>query len=132
MSQLREYIDKHPSEAQRLVSLNYDQLIELLSQAERLRKEKQQKAEQKKTKLIKAGGGRQPKLNVSDQVLLIVTYLDHLPTFQMLKIQFGISESAAHYIFHYWIKILRELLPASLVEQEKKRIFMGMNRRNIK
>lgn len=49
----------------------------------------------------------------------------------MLGIQFGISESAAHYIFHYWIKILRELLPASLVEQEKKRIFMGMGGRNI-
>lgn len=66
MSQLREYIDKHPSEAQRLVGLNYDQLIELLGQAERLHKEKQQKAEEKKTRLIKAGGGRQPKLNVSD------------------------------------------------------------------
>ncbi|WP_228061200.1 helix-turn-helix domain-containing protein [[Phormidium] sp. LEGE 05292] len=43
-----------------------------------------------------------------------------MPTFQMLGVQFGVSESAANYIFHYWLGIFRELLPASLVEQVKK------------
>jgi hypothetical protein len=38
----------------------------------------------------------------------------------MLGVQFGIGESTANYIFHRWIKILRELLPASLLEQVKK------------
>lgn len=120
MSQLREYIEKHPSETQRLVGLNYNQLMELISQAERLYNQKQLAVEPKKTRIIKAGGGRRPKLSLSDQVLLTLVYLHHLPTFQMLGVQFGVSESAAHYIFHNWLKILRELLPSSLVEQVKK------------
>lgn len=120
MSQLREYIEKHPSETQRLVGLDYEPLMELISQAEKLHHQKQRVVEVQKTRLIKAGGGRQPKLSVSDQILLTLVYLHHLPTFQMLGVQFGVSESAANYIFHYWLGILRELLPASLVEQVKK------------
>lgn len=122
MSQLREYIEKHPSEAQRLVGVDYQQLIELISLAEKLHKQKQVAVEQRKTRIIKGGGGRQPKLNLNDQVLLTLVYLHHLPTFQMLGVQFGVSESAANYIFHYWLGILRELLPASLVEQVKKNV----------
>jgi hypothetical protein len=121
MSQLREYIEKHPSEAQRLVGPYYAQLMELISQAERLHNQKQLATEQKKTRIIKAGGGRQPKLSLSDQVLLTLIYLHHLPTFQMLGVQFGVSESAANYMFHYWLGILRNLLPASLIEQVKKK-----------
>nr|WP_275994557.1 transposase family protein [Argonema antarcticum] len=120
MSQLREYIEKHPSSAQRLVGLDYERLIELISQAESLHNQKQKAIEQKKTRIIKAGGGRQAKLNVAEQILLTLVYLHHFPTFQMLGVQFGVSESAANYIFHYWLEILRELLPASLVEQVKK------------
>jgi hypothetical protein len=97
MSLLREYIEKHPSEAQRVVGLDYAQLMELISQAERLHNQKQLAAEQNKTRIIKAGGGRQPKLSLSDQVLLTLTYLNHLPTFHMLGVQFGVSESAANY-----------------------------------
>ncbi len=44
-------------------------------------------------------------------------YLHHVPTFQMLGINFGVSESTANNIFHYWIDILQELLPASLLEE---------------
>ena len=120
MSQLREYIEKHPLETKRLVGLDYEQLVELMGQAEKLHKEKQRVVALQKTRIIKAGGGRQPKLSVSDQILLTLVYLHHLPTFQMLGVQFGVSESAANYIFHYWLLILRELLPASLVEQVKK------------
>ena len=32
----------------------------------------------------------------------------------------GIGESTANYIFNRWVKILRDLLPASLLEQVKK------------
>ncbi|MEG4366885.1 transposase family protein [Microcoleus sp. C2C3] len=95
--------------------------MELISQAERLHNQKQLAAEQKKTRIIKAGGGRQPKLSLRDQVLLMLVYLHHLPTFQMLGVQFGVRELAANYIFHYWLGILRNLLPASLVEQVKKK-----------
>lgn len=103
MSPLKEYIEKHPSEAQRLVGLDYERLTELISQAENLHNQKQKAIEQKKTRIIKAGGGRQAKLSVTAQVLLTLVYLHHLPTFQMLGVQFEISESAANYIFHYWL-----------------------------
>ncbi|WP_269321674.1 transposase [Planktothrix paucivesiculata] len=53
-------------------------------------------------------------------MLLTLIYLHQMPTFQMLGLQFEVSESTANDIFHNWIKIFRELLPASLVEQVKK------------
>jgi hypothetical protein len=55
---------------------------------------------------------------------LTLVYLHHLPTFQIIGVQFNIGESTANYIFHRWEKILRELLPASLLEQVKKMILI--------
>ena len=46
-------------------------------------------------------------------------YLRHMTTFQLLGIQFGVSESTANDTFNYWLPILRELLPCSLIEQVK-------------
>jgi hypothetical protein len=43
-----------------------------------------------------------------------------MTTFQLLGIQFDVSESTANDTFNYWLPILRELLPASLIEQVKK------------
>ena len=36
--------------------------------------------------------------------------------------QFRISKTSANDIFHYWLKILREILPASLLEQVKNQV----------
>ncbi|MEH2270699.1 MAG: transposase family protein, partial [Nostoc sp.] len=41
--------------------------------------------------------------------------------FQLLGIQFGVSESTANDTFNYWLPLLRELLPCSLIEQVKKK-----------
>lgn len=43
-----------------------------------------------------------------------------MTTFQLLGIQFGVSESTANDTFNYWLPQLRELLPCSLLEQVKK------------
>ena len=43
-----------------------------------------------------------------------------MPTFQLLGINLGVSESTANNIFDYWVDILRELLPASLLKQAIK------------
>jgi hypothetical protein len=120
MSQLREYIEKHPSETQRLLGIDYDQLMGLITMATNLYARQKKVQESQKTRLIKSGSGRPAKLALADQILMTLVYLHHLPTFQMLGVQFGIGESTANYIFHRWIKILRELLPASLLEQVKK------------
>ena len=49
-----------------------------------------------------------------------LTYLRHLTTFQLLGIQFGVSESTANDTFNYWLPLLKELLPSSLLEEVKK------------
>jgi hypothetical protein len=41
------------------------------------------------------GGGRKPKLTLESQIILTLTYLRHLTTFQLLSIQFGVSETVA-------------------------------------
>lgn len=39
----------------------------------------------------------------------------------MLGIQFGVSETTAHEIFHKWVKYLSDILPSSLLEQIQKK-----------
>ncbi|MFB2895832.1 DDE transposase family protein [Aerosakkonemataceae cyanobacterium BLCC-F50] len=80
MSQLSEYIEQYQSETQRLVGVDYEQLRSLISQAEKLHNQKQLAGEEKKTRIIKAGSGWQPKLSISDQILLTLVYLHHLLT----------------------------------------------------
>ena len=55
-----------------------------------------------------------------EQIILTLTYLRHLTTFQLLGIQFGVSETTANDIFNYWKPIIGEFLPSSLLEQVKK------------
>lgn len=112
MSQLREHRERHPSETTRLLGLNYDQLIGLITHAENLYNQQKKVQHDSKIRIIKGGDGRQPKFEITAQILLPLVYLHHLPTFQILGVQFKVSESAANYIFHKCIKIFRELLPA--------------------
>ncbi len=44
------------------------------------------------------------------------------PTFEILGLHFGISKTSANDIFHSWLEILREILPASLFEQVKNEV----------
>jgi cell filamentation protein len=66
-------------------------------------KENQQKeVEKSKTRLIKEGGGNKPKLSEEEQIILMLVYLRHYLSFQLLGIMFKISESSVHNIFNYW------------------------------
>jgi len=65
-------------------------------------------------------GGRKVKLSIEEQILLTLIYR-HLTTFQLLGIQFEVSESTANDTFNYWLPLLQELLPSSLLEQVKKK-----------
>jgi hypothetical protein len=120
MSNLLGYIEQNSQESKRLIGLEYEQLQQLIEQAQLLHRNKQLEIEKTKVRIIKGGGGRKAKLSINEQIILTLVYLHHLPTFQMLGIQFGVSESTANDIFHYWSELLRELLPASLLEQVKK------------
>ncbi|MCC5631690.1 transposase [Nostoc sphaeroides CHAB 2801] len=120
MSDILKHIEENPKETRRLIGLEYEQLQQLIGNAERLNYEKQAFRESKKIRIIAGGGGRKPKLSVKEQIILTLVYLRQMTTFQFLGIQFGVSESTANDTFNYWLPILRELLPCSLIEQVKK------------
>ena len=121
MNQILEYIYHHPKETKRIIGITYEQLIKLIENAQKIEEEKKQAIALTDKTLIKPGGGRKKNLTQEEEIILTLYYLHHIPTFQMLGIHFGISESSANDIFHYWIEIFRELLPASLLEQVKKK-----------
>ena len=113
MNQILEYINNHQKETKRIIGITYKQLITLIEDAKRIEEEKN---------LTAVGGRRKRKLSHEEEIVLTLYYLRHSPTFQLLGINFGISESNANHIFHYWIDILREreLLPANLFKQVEK------------
>jgi DNA gyrase/topoisomerase IV subunit A len=115
MSLLSEHIGKYPEDTKRLIGIDYQSFQELLVHAES--ENEKQRAE--KFRLIARGGGRKASLSIQDQILLTLSYLRHHSTFQYLGLNFGVSESAAHSIFHYWLQILSSLLPPSLLEEFK-------------
>ena len=43
-----------------------------------------------------------------------------MPTFEVLGFDFSISKTEAKDTFHYWLDKLRNVLPASLLEQVEK------------
>jgi hypothetical protein len=120
MSDVLGYIQNNPQETQRLVGLKYEQLEQLMNQAIALHTQKQQEIEAQKVRIINKGGGRKVKLSIEEQIILTLIYLRHLTTFQLLGIQFGVSESTANDTFNYWFPVLQEILPSSLLEQVKK------------
>ncbi len=93
MSDILNHIEDNPKETQRLIGLEYEQLQQLIQNAERLHQEKQALLESKKVRIIAGGGGRKPKLSIREQIILTLVYLRHMTTFQLLGIQFGVSES---------------------------------------
>jgi len=120
MSSILEHINQNPTDTKRLIGLEYTELQKLIENAEKLHQEKQALLESKKIRIISGGGGRKPKLSTPEQIILTLIYLRHLTTFQLLGIQFGVSETTANDTFNYWLPLLTELLPCSLLEQVKK------------
>lgn len=119
MNQILKYIHNYPQETKRIIGITYEQLMKLIDNALIIDTQKKQEIAVQQKRLIKAGGGRK-KLSLSQEILLTLDYLHHVPTFQLLGMNFGVSESSANNIFHYWIDIFREFLPESLLEQVKK------------
>jgi hypothetical protein len=115
-----DYIQKHPKETKRLLGINYEQLRQLIKQGKLLNRIKQEEVEKNKIRIIKAGGGNNPKLSEEEQIILMLVYLRHHLSFQILGLLFQVSESTAHNLFNYWQKLFQENLPPSLLEQVKK------------
>jgi hypothetical protein len=83
-------------------------------------KKLQPEIESKKIPINQKGGGRKPKLEIEEEVYLCLFYLRKMPTFEVLGLYFGISKMEAKDTFYYWLEILGNVLPASLLEQVEK------------
>ncbi|MEC4812174.1 MAG: transposase family protein [Scytonema sp. PMC 1069.18] len=112
-----DYIQKYPSRTKQVLGISYDQFTDLVNCAKQLHEEKQFKLEQQKVRIHRRGGGRKELLSIPEQICLCLFYLRQIPTFEILGILFGISKTEANDTFHYWRKILRKILPSSLIEQ---------------
>jgi IS5 family transposase len=112
-----DYIQKYPLRAKQLLGISYDQFIDLVNCAKQCHEEEQLKLEQSKVRIHRRGGGRKELLSIPEQVCLCLFYLRQIPTFEVLGMMFGISKTEANDTFHYWRKILRKILPSSLLEQ---------------
>jgi hypothetical protein len=122
MSNPINYIHKYPHRSKRILVISYKQFLQLVQQATLRQSQKRQRIEQTKMRINASGGGRKPILSTESEIGLCLFYLRHLPTFEVLGLQFGISKTSANDIFHYWLRILREILPASLLEQVKNQV----------
>ena len=122
MSNPINYIHKYPQRSKRILGISYKQFLQLVQQATLRQSQERQRIEQTKMRVNASGAGRKPILSTEYEIGLCLFYLRHLPTFEILGLQFGISKTSANDIFHYWLEILREILPASLLEQVKNQV----------
>ncbi|MDJ0775564.1 MAG: transposase [Mastigocoleus sp. MO_167.B18] len=114
------YIQEYPQRTKQILGISNEQFQELLNQAEIHHNKIQAEIERKKIRINEKGGGRKPKLEVKEEVCLCLFYLRQMPTFEVLGLHFGVSKTEANDTFHYWLKILRNILPASLLEEVEK------------
>ncbi|WP_427161211.1 transposase family protein [Aliinostoc sp. HNIBRCY26] len=114
-----ERIESHPQESKRLIGIKYEDFTSLVILAEKRHIEKQALMQKNKIRLIAAGGGRKAEMTVKEGICLCSVYLRQKPTFEILGLLFNVARSKANNTFNYWVVILREILPASQVEEVK-------------
>ena len=115
-----DYIHKNPKQTKRLLGIDYEQLEQLIVLGKMLNQKHREEIEKTKIRINQPGSGTYPKLSQEEQIVLMLVYLRHNISFQLLGIIFQVSESTAHNIFTYWQKLLAEELPPSWLEQVKK------------
>ncbi len=110
-------IQEYPKESKRLIGIEYDQFLALVELAKQRHIEKQIEREAQKIRINAKGAGRKAEMTVEEGVCLCLVYLRQKPIFEVLGLLFDISKTNANDAFHYWIKIIREILPASQMEE---------------
>ena len=120
MSNPLEHIRKHPQLAKQIIGLTLPQLEQLIKKAIAFDEQKKKEAEKDKIRLNKKGAGRAKNLSEEVEIYLTLFYLRQMPIFEVLGMIFKVSRTTANNIFHYWLPILRDVLPSSLLEEWEK------------
>ncbi len=124
-----EHIRQRPKLARQLIGLSLPELEKLIQQAIgeasarsaiALDKQRKKEAEVYKIRVNKKGAGRGKNLSAEEEICLTLFYLRQMPIFEVLGMMFDVSRTTSNDIFHYWLPILRDLLPCSLLEEWKK------------
>ena len=115
-----EYIRLHPKLAKQLIGLSSPQLERIIKQAIAINQKSKEEAEDQKIRVNKKGAGRAKNLSEDAEICLTLFYLRQMPIFEVLGIMFDVSRTTANNIFHYWLPILRDALPSSLLEEWSK------------
>ncbi len=101
-----------------MLGITYDDFNELAAESIQAHEQHQQDKEAQKIRINAKGAGCPKSLTNREGICLTIYYLRHAEaTFELLGLRFGVSKSTAHNTFHYWLKILRCILPCSLLEQ---------------
>ena len=117
-----EYIRKHPKLAKQMIGLTLPQLEQLIKRAIAREHQLRREAEREKIRVNQKGAGRPKSLSQEQEVYLGLFYLRQMPIFEVLGMMFDVSRTTANALFHYWLPILRDLLPSSLLEEWNKSI----------
>ncbi len=110
-------IESHPHETKRLIGIEYEQFLALVALAEARHLQKQAEIEKNKIRINAPGGGRLPEMSPNKGVCLCLVYLRPQPIFEILGLLFDVSKTKANDTFNYWVDILRDILPASQMEE---------------
>jgi len=110
-------IESHPHESKRLIGIEYDQFLSLVALASERHLQKQAEFEKTKVRINAKGGGRKAEISSREGICLCLVYLRQKPIFEILGLLFDISKTSANDAFNYWVDILREILPASQMEE---------------
>jgi len=115
------YIESKPDRCIAILGISYDEFNELSAVAIQAHEQQQQELESQKIRINTKGGGRRRSLSNLEELCLSIFYLRHAEaTFELLGLRFGVSKTTANDKFHYWQKILRKILPASVLEQAER------------
>jgi len=79
----------------------------------------QKQAKKHKIRIIAKGGGRTSEILPKEGVCLCLVYLRQKPIFEILGLLFDISKTKANDTFN-WLDILRDILPASQMEEVRE------------
>jgi hypothetical protein len=116
-----DYIQKYPKRTKQILGINYEQFQSLLKAATEEHLKIKNENENEKIRINAFGGGRKELLSIDEQICLCLFYLRQIPTFEILGMLFSVSKSEAHVTFHYWRKIIKRILPHSLLEEVGKK-----------
>lgn len=115
-----EHICKHPQLVKQPIGLTLPQLEQLIKQANTSNDRRKKEVEKNTIGVNKKGAGRTKNLSAETEICLTLVYLRQMPIFEVLGMMFEVSRTTANDIFHYWLPILRDLMPSSLLEEWEK------------